>query len=93
MHDLPHPKEKNMTYYTIHDLVIGETGDPDHPALVGVGPSVIKTTQSEFNVAVAMMTTQNRRFGRQLQLREKGDLSNNPTLRNSNERNGGNDND
>ena len=79
-----------MTYYTIHDLVIGETGDPDHPALVGVGPSVIKTTQSEFNVAVAMMTNQNRRFGRKQQLKERGDLSNSSTLRNSN---GGNDND
>ena len=65
-----------MTYYTIHDLVIGETGDPDEPALVGIGPSVIKTTLSEFNFAVSMMTNQNRRFGRQQQLREKGDLSN-----------------
>jgi hypothetical protein len=82
-----------MTYYTIHDLVIGETGDPDHPALVGVGPSVIKTTQSEFNVAVAMMTNQNRRFGRQQQLKERGDLSNNPIFRNSDRSNGSGNND
>ncbi len=81
-----------MIYYTINDLVIGETGDPDQPALVGVGPSVIKTTHSEFNVAVSMMTNQNRRFGRQQQLRAKGDLSN-VHMSNDSTDNGGRDND
>lgn len=79
-----------MTYYTIKDFVIGETGDPEFPAYVGFTDHAMKTTHNDFGLAVAMMTNQQRRFGRQQQLKERGDLSNNPTLR---KRNGGDDND
>jgi hypothetical protein len=74
----------NMTYYTIQDFIVGESGDPAFPAFVGLGPCAMKTTYSDYGFLVAMMTNQNRRFGRQTQLKEKGDLSNNPTLRRSN---------
>ena len=81
-----------MTYYTIKDFVIGETGDPEFPAYVGFTQHAMKTTHNDFGLALAMMTNQQRRFGRQMQLREKGDLSNNPTVRNSYGSNGGDDN-
>jgi len=79
-----------MTYYTIQDFIVGESGDPAFPAFVGLGPCAMKTTYNDYGILVAMMTNQNRRFGRQMQLKERGDLSNTPSLRNSN---GGNDND
>ncbi len=77
-----------MTYYTIKDFVIGETGDPEFPAYVGFTEHAMKTTHGDFGLALAMMTNQQRRFGRQQQLRERGDLSNNPTLRHSDSSNG-----
>ena len=79
----------NMTYYTIQDFIVGESGDPAFPAFVGLGPCAMKTTYTDYGFLVAMMTNQNRRFGRQQQLKERGDLSNNPTLRNSDKSNGG----
>lgn len=59
-----------MTYYNIEDLVIGETMDPHYPAYIAIGQNAIKATTSEFAAFDVRISNQNRRFGRQLQIRE-----------------------
>jgi hypothetical protein len=65
-----------MTYYTIDDLMVGETGDPNLPAFIAIGDNIIKATYGDYGLAAGMFANQKRRFGRQQQLIEKGDLSN-----------------
>ena len=65
-----------MTYYTIDDLMVGETGDPNLPAFIAIGDNIIKATYGDYGLATGMFANQKRRFGRQQQLIEKGDLSN-----------------
>lgn len=59
-----------MTYYNIEDLVIGETMDPQYPAYIAIGQNAIKATTSEFATFDYRVSNQNRRFGRQVQIRE-----------------------
>ena len=59
-----------MTYYNIEDLVIGETMDPQFPAYIALGDNAIKATTSEFAAFDIRVSNQNRRFGRQQQVRE-----------------------
>ena len=59
-----------MTYYNIEDLVIGETMDPQYPAYIAIGNNIIKGTTAEFATINRRVGNQQRRFGRQLQLKE-----------------------
>jgi hypothetical protein len=59
-----------MTYYNIEDLVIGETMDPRYPAYIALGDNAIKVSRAEFAAFDNRVSNQNRRLGRQQQIRE-----------------------